>query len=79
MPPNKAEAIPAIPKAKPKNNPEINPSLLGSNSWAYSNMAVSYTHLDVYKRQVQTLLGTEIDFPHIHGRYCKASTDRNKQ
>ena len=28
---------------------------------------------------VQTLLGTEIDFPHIHGRYCKASTDRNKQ
>jgi hypothetical protein len=39
MPPNTAEAIPAIPKAKPKNNPEIKPSLLGSNSWAYSNMA----------------------------------------
>lgn len=37
--PSTADAIPATPKAKPKNKPEINPSLLGSNSCAYNRIA----------------------------------------
>ena len=32
--PNKAEPIPPIPKAKPKNNPETRPILPGINSCA---------------------------------------------
>src|ERR1044072_4374187 len=37
--PNKAEPRPPIPKAKPKNNPAIMPTLPGTNSVAYTKIA----------------------------------------
>lgn len=37
--PNKAEPIPPMPKAKPKNRPDTNPILPGINSCAYTKIA----------------------------------------
>ncbi len=37
--PNNAAPIPAIPNAKPKNKPEIAPTLPGSSSWANTRIA----------------------------------------
>src|SRR6202012_4627247 len=37
--PNNADPNPPMPKAKPKNNPEIIPSLPGTSSVAYTRMA----------------------------------------
>ena len=38
--PKIAAAIPAIPNAKPKKNPDTNPTFPGSNSCAYIRIAV---------------------------------------
>ena len=37
--PNKADPIPPIPKAKPKNKPETSPIFPGINSCAYTKIA----------------------------------------
>lgn len=39
MSPKTAEAIPPMPKAKPKKSPEMSPNLDGSSSCAYTKMA----------------------------------------
>ena len=37
--PNNAAPIPAIPNARPKNKPEIAPTLPGTSSWANTRIA----------------------------------------